>query len=301
MKNTKQFSHLIIVSLLLLSFVKISPAQESYVGIQNGDEYLWWLSFYKENWNPYFRDDLEGTLGNLWPVGPYNLTRFFWDWIVWRYSTPPQSRWPFSVITIGTEETGTILYPFDNTTITSTPVNATTGWILSTNSGINTFYNQIFYIANDTSSFLRQTFNLTISFSPYSMMSVPFAPIHIEWSSFISEFLGVMNSKGGLYNNISATALSNGYTLNVPAEGFENNSEAIDIRVEYNPSGEIRDYEFSYGGKKLVKYWSYVLPPPLISESELLTIVYGGVFLVTIVIIVIGLKKIKKKPVYIGA
>ncbi|KKK96059.1 hypothetical protein LCGC14_2666590, partial [marine sediment metagenome] len=234
-------------------------------------------------------------------VGPYNLTRVFWDWIVWRYSTPPQSRWPFSVITIGTEETGTILYPFDNTTITSTPVNATTGWKLSTNSEINIFYNQIFYIANDTSSFLRQTFNLTISFSPYSMMSVPFAPIHIEWSSFISEFLGVMNSKGGLYNNISATALSNGYTLNVPAEGFENNSEAIDIRVEYNPSGEIRDYEFSYGGKKLVKYWSYVLPPPLISERELLTIVYGGVFLVTIVIIVIGLKKIKKKPVYIGA
>ncbi len=301
MKKTKKFSQLIIVLFLLLPFVKVSPAQESYVGIQDGDEYLWWLNFYKENWNQYFRDDLERTLGNLWPVGLYNLTTVFWDWIVWMYSTPPQSRWPFSVITIGMEETGTILFPFDNTTITSTPFSATTGWILSSYSEINSFYTGNFYIANDTSSFLRQTYNLTISFSPYSMMSVPFAPTNIVWSSLISEFLGVMNSKGGLYNNLSATVLSNGYKLNVPAEGFENNSEAIEINVEYNQRGQLRDYEFSYGEKLLVKYWSYVLPPPLISERDLLTIVYGGIAFVTIVLIILGVKKIQKRPVYVGA
>ncbi|KKK45474.1 hypothetical protein LCGC14_0781940 [marine sediment metagenome] len=301
MKKTKKFSQLIIVLFLLLPFVKVSPAQESYVGIQDGDEYLWWLSIYRQDWWRYFRDDLEGTLGNLWPLGSSNMTTVYWDWVIWSQSTPPQSRWPFNIISIGTEETGTFFSPFDNTTITSTPVNATAGWILSTYSGVNSIYNGIWYIVNDTSSFLRQTLNLTLSFSPYSIMSVPFAPINIDWSSFVSEFLGVMNSKGGLYNNISATALSNGYTLIVPARGFENNSGAIEINVEYNHKGQLRDYEFSYGEKLLVKYWSYVLPPPPISEGEVLTIVYGGIAFVTIVLIILGVKKIHKRPVYVGA
>lgn len=91
-------------------------------------------------------------------------------------------------------------------------------------------------------------------------MNVPFAPTTINWTSFITEFLGVMNSKGGYYKNISATAQSNGYSLYVPTLGFENNTVPIGINLTYKPNGVLKNYEFFSGGKKLVKYWLYEPP-----------------------------------------
>ena len=301
MKKTKHITLIIIGLVLFLPFVTFSSAQESYVGIQDGDDYAWRLGLHISNWQKYFDDRLEGTLGNLMPLGASsNLTRVFIDWFGLKYTPPPQTIWPFNVTAVGPEETGTPLFPFDNTTITFTPVSATAGWEYRTNSGINSYFNGIWYIVNDTSSFLRQTLNLTLSFSPYGMMSIPLAPITINWTSLITEFLGVMNSKGGLYKNISATARSNGFLIHVPALGFEDNFVAIDIDVKYDANGVLDYYRFIYGGKLLIDFGFPQPSTVIISLSDILTIFWGGVFILAVVLIIIMLKKYLKQPIYVG-
>lgn len=285
MKKTKQLGLLILGLLIFMPFMKPVSAQETYVGVQDGIVYLWKLSVFKEEWGGYFDDQLEVTLGNLFPLDPtVNLKRVYLDWLPWQH-WPPQSQWPFNVTSLGVEQTGPIFAPYDNTTITSTPVFARTGWELPHAPDINYFYNGIWYIVNDTSSYLRQTLNLTLAFSPYGMMGAPFAPKGINWTSFVLEFLEVMNSRGGLYKNVSATSYSNGYSLNIPPLGFVNNTKDIDIHVRYSPNGVLANHEFVYDGRKLTFYWLYV--DPLLSWDDLNTIIYSGVFVVVIVSIIL--------------
>jgi len=294
MKKTKPLSLTILLLLLLLPFVKISPAQESYIGIQDGHEYLWKLSVYRQNFGRYFGYNVKETLNNLLPLDPMiTMERVYLDWVSW-WIDPPQSHWPLNVTFIGPEATGALPSPFDNTIITSTPVYGQFGWHLSTNPEYGFYYYGIWYIVNDTSSFLRQTLNLTLSFSPYGMMYVPFAPKTINWTSFITEFLGVMNSKGGFYKNISATAKSNGYSLNVPTRGFENNTVPINISVTYNSDGVLTYYEFSSEGIKLTKYTLHV--PSGMPQLVLTVFVTVIVLLILMVVgVTIGLTVFMKK------
>ena len=291
MKNIKKLSFLFLGMLLLLPSVKVSPAQESYVGIQDGNEYLWRLSVYKANWGTFIMSNVAETLDNLWSLGISALINVYFDWLPWQHG-PPQAHWPFSVTAMGLELTGTILSPFDNTTITSMPVDAQFGWELPHDPSYNSYFNDIWYIVNDTSSFLRQTFNLTLAFSPYGIMSVPFAPTSINWTAFITEFLEVMNFKGGFYNNTSAIANSNGYSLSVPAWGYENNSGSIDINVKYNSRGVLAEYEFFYGGLLLTKYWLYT--PDVLALEDMITLIVSSVIIVGIVAVVFIMKWVLK-------
>ncbi|MFX0020581.1 MAG: hypothetical protein ACFFAK_00885 [Promethearchaeota archaeon] len=261
MKKTKSLSLVILGILLFIPFIKISNAQGSYVGIQISDDYDWLLSVHTENWNTYTTDDLEATLANLVPLGSSNLTSVK---LHWNAFAPPQSEWTFTATAIGVEETGVLLSPLDNTTITSTPVNGTFGWELISNPGENDYWDDTWYIVNDTSSFLRQTMNLSVIFGVYPLIEVLFAPRNVSWVSLVSDFLSVMSSKGGLYKNISATAQSDGFLVNIPAWGFENNSVDIDINVKYNSNGVLSYYKFSYGGQTLVDFTlnGYVHPVP---------------------------------------
>ena len=249
MNKIKRLSLAILVFLLFIPFIRISNAQGTYVGVQNGDEYEWALSVYTENWNTYITDDLGAALENLVPLGTANLNTVFNDWS----SLPsPQSYWPLKVTAVGVEEIGLLFSPDDNTTITSTPVNGTFGWVVSLSDSLE--WDEMWYLVNDTSSFLLQTVNLSRTFSPYSMFSVLFAPTTISWPSLVSDFLAEMTSKGGFYSNIAATAQSDGFLIDIPALGFENNSAAININVKYNSKGVLSAYRFSYGGKTLVDF-----------------------------------------------
>lgn len=231
----------ILVVLLFLPLIRFSLSQGSYVGIQNGDEYEWELSLYTVNWNTFLTDDLGPTIENLMPLGTANLTRVFNDW---SSLTAPQSYWPLRVTNIGVEETGVLF--------TSTPVNGTFGWIVPPYDNLE--WDETWHIANDTSSFLQQTANLSCSFSPYAMFEVLFAPTTISWSSLIATFLAEMTSKGGLYANITATAQSNGFLIEIPAFGFENNSATINIDIKYNSKGVLSYYKFSYEGNTLISF-----------------------------------------------
>lgn len=284
MKKIKKLSFFLLGVVLLLPFVKISPAQESYVGTEVGNEYLWKLGVYKQNWTPYLIDNMGGTLSTLWPLGGSTMSQVYFDYLPWQIP-PPQTHWPFEILTMGSEETGSILTPFDNSTITFTSIYARAGWVNSKTPSYNSYYNGTWYIASNTSSFLRQTYNLSLSFSPYGIMSVPFAPMNINWTSFVSEFLEVMNTRGGLYKNISTTTYSNGYSLYIPPWGFENNSAAMDIHVRYDSKGVLRSWEFLYGDILLVRYWIGV--PDTIPLEDMLTLIWGGGIVVGVGLIVI--------------
>lgn len=143
MEKSKKLSFIIIGLVLFLPFIKVSLAQSSYVGPQDEDNYKWILSSYKGNWGDYFSDQLGETLNNLWPLEPSSqLTRFYYDFAIW-YAPPPSyvvgSDWFLTVTTIGFEITGTLLFPFDNTTITYTFVN---GQASSNIQGIVTTYDR---------------------------------------------------------------------------------------------------------------------------------------------------------------
>lgn len=252
MKKSAKISLIILGIFLFIPFIPISKVQGAYVGIQSGDKYQWELKLYAANWGTYFSDNLEETLGNLVPLGvEYNITKVFNDW---SWAAPPQSYWPFTINAIGSEQTGQLLFPLDNSTITSTPINATAGYEIPAFPVYNTYWDDTWYIVNDTSSFLRQTLNLTLPFSTYGIMGVPFAPTNINWTEFVSDYLTVMSIKGGLYANISAVAQSNGYSLTIPALGFENNSVAINIDVTYNSNSVLTYHRFRYGGQTLAEY-----------------------------------------------
>lgn len=257
--KSKKLSLAILGILMFMSFISFTNAQGSYVGVQNSDKFEWALTLNTENWDTYMTDDLEITLENLFHSGSSNLTHVFYDWSA--IATKPQSYWSLTNLVIGNETTGQILSPEDNTPITSTPVDVTFGWIIPTDSGN---WEQPLYVVNDTSSFLRQTMNLSRAFSFYTMFDVFIVPTTINWVSFVSDFLGVMGSKGGFYQNISATAQSDGYLLDVPASGFENNSVAINVNVKYNSKGVLSLYKFSYGGKSLLDF----VPGTYIPENE---------------------------------
>lgn len=275
----KSLSIVFLGIFLLIPFIRICNAQSTYVGIKNGDEYEWALSVYAENWNTYKTDDLEVILEILMPLGSDNLTKVYNDWMV---LTPPQSYWSLTVNAIDVEENGQVLSPYDNSTVTSTPIDGKFRWEIPEYSDSNE-WDQTWNIVNDTSSFLRQTLNLSRSFSPYAMFNVLFAPTTISWSSFASEILTVMSSKGALYKNITVTAQSDGFLIYVPQLGFENNSAAIDIKINYNSNGVLSYYDFSYGGQKLVDF----IPGKYIPENERIPNQYIFIF-IGLAIILLG-------------
>ncbi|MFX1324467.1 MAG: hypothetical protein ACFE8N_05890 [Promethearchaeota archaeon] len=278
MKKMKRLSIHFTVVLLLIPLINISNAQGSYVGIQNCNEFEWALSVHRDNWDTYDSDDLETTLENIISLGESNLTRVFNDW---SSLTPPQSYWYIISINPGSEQTDLLLSPNDNTSITFTAVNGTFGWLIPLSSSDE--WEDTWYIVNDTSSFLRQTLNLSLFFSPYAMFSVLFAPKTINWSLLVSDFLRVMNSRGGLYKNISATAQSNGFIVNIPALGFQNNSATIEIKVTYSMNGVLSFYEFSYGAQRLAVFKAGAYIP----EQERVPNQYVYVFIGLISILVV--------------
>jgi len=256
-----------------------------YVGVQNGDKYEWLLNLHNRNWGTYFSDDLETTLGNLVPLGADNLTRVYND--LSPLPTQPQIIYFFNVTAIGSEQTGQLLSPEDNSTITSTPVNGSAAYELPEAPEFNSYFTDSVDIVNDTPSFLRQTMNLSKIYGVYALMEIRFAPTTINWSTLVSDFLGVMSSQGGWYNNISATAQSNGFLIGIPAWGFQNNSVPINITVAYNSRGVLSYYKFSYGGQMLVEFvLGHYSPQVFQIPYDLMIIGLAAILLVEIIVFV---------------
>jgi hypothetical protein len=113
-------------------------------------------------------------------------------------------------------------------------------------------------------------------------MEVPFVPTTINWTNFASDAQNLMNSKGGLYSNIIVSAdLNSGFLIDIPALGFENNSQPIHIAASYyfgiyRTRGVLTSYEFKYGLDTLALYtliepvrpWISISPYDYITKQE---------------------------------
>ncbi|KKM15499.1 hypothetical protein LCGC14_1695490, partial [marine sediment metagenome] len=260
---TKIITISILGLLLLVPFMmptKAAPA--SYIGVEEGDSYLWGLNMYDTAWTQWFTDGMTETLASIWSQDAGdNLTKVYIDWS-WDPGVYPQSYWPIDVDTFLPENTSTFLSGygiFDN--ITYTPVNLSAGWYSNTwPTFVFDYYNDTWYIVNDTSSFVAQSLYGGAAASPYALMGVPFAPTNINWTEFASEAEANLTSRGGWIANTTLTALADGYIINVPVGGYENNTVAITITVTYDSNGVLTYSSFEYGTDMLYDYIDEVAP-----------------------------------------
>ncbi|KKK85412.1 hypothetical protein LCGC14_2773560, partial [marine sediment metagenome] len=258
---TKIITISILGLLLLVPFMmptKAAPAP--YIPVEQGEYYEWEMS-QGPNFAQFFTDDMSDRLAALfytppaWTIGAV--------WIGWEWDTvTPQSRWPLTVLAFEPENTSIFLsdyFIFDN--ITHTAVNLSAGYWVIHYPISDYFYNATWYIVNDTASFAAQSLYGGVAFSPYTLQGVPFAPKNINWTEFVA--IANWGMAGNYYVgdavNTTVTALSNGYSISVPALGFGNNTLAISISVTYE-NGILDTYTFEYGTDLLFEYLESIDP-----------------------------------------
>ncbi len=252
MKKTKIITISLLGLLLLIPFMTPTTA---YVPVAEEEEYLWELNQYNANFGQFFADNMSDVLGAIFnQSADFQIATVYsgWSWD----DILPQSSWPLTVKAILPENTSALLsdyFIFDN--ITYTPVFLGAGYNVLHWTPSSLFYDDTWYIVNDTASFAAQSLYGAVAFSPYTLMGVPFGPNNINWT----EFVGLVNwGMGGHWTgdavNTTATALSDGYSLSVPAFGFGSNTLPLTINVTYTTDGILNNYTFEYGSLMLFFY-----------------------------------------------
>ncbi len=261
MKKTKIIIISILGLLLLVPFMtptRAAPA--SYVPVAEEEEYLWELSVYYPNNTQFNADGMSTVMATIFGTpAAWQISKVYFDWS----NDPPvypQSSWPLTVKSILPENTSTFLsdyFIFAN--ITHTPVYLGAGFYALNwpGLGFDLFYDATWYIVNDTASFAAQSLYGAQAFSPYTLMGVPFGPKNINWTVFAG--LANWGMSSGFYwqgdaVNVTVTALSDGYSLYVPALGFQNNTLPITINTTYTTDGILNNYTFEYGALTLFFY-----------------------------------------------
>lgn len=255
MKKTKIITISILGLLLLVPFMIPTKAAPTYVTVAEEEKYEWDLSQFNANFGQFFTDNMSNVLAALFfqPSGTDIATVYSgWSWD----ATTPQSSWPLTVTTISPENTSTLLSVWgipDN--ITSTQVDGDWGYTVIHFLSSSSYYPWTWYIVNDTYSFALQNIFGGHAFSPYMLQEVPFAPKDINWTEFAATSQwGLTNYWGGLVGNTTITALSDGYSVFVPASGFGSNTLPITINVSYNANSILDNYTFQYGALTLFYY-----------------------------------------------
>jgi len=256
MKKTRIITISLLGLLLLVPFMTPTiAAPAAYVPVAEEEEYLWELNQYNANFGQFFIDNMSDVLGVIfaqpaeWQISTV-YSGWSWDDIL------PQSSWPLTVKAILPENTSALLsdyFIFDN--ITYTPVFLGAGYNVIHWPPSSLFYDDTWYIVNDTASFAKQSIYGSVAFSPYTLMGVPFGPKNINWTEFVGWVnWGMGNFWTGDAVNTTATALSNGYSLSVPASGFGSNTLPITINVTYSADGILNNCTFEYGTLMLFFY-----------------------------------------------
>ncbi len=258
MKKTKIITISILGLLLLVPFMTPTvAAPASYVPVAEEETYLWELSQYNTNFAQFFADNMSDVIATIFsqPIIWQIITVYTgWSWD----SITPQSSWPLTVKAILPENTSTFLLPdyFIPDNITHTPVYLGSGYNVLHYPAASTFYDDTWYIVNDTASFAKQSLFGGTATSPYMIMGVPFGPKNINWTEFVAVANGGMG--GGYWTgdavNTTVTALSDGYSLSVPISGYGSNTLPITINVSYNANSILDNYTFQYGALTLFYY-----------------------------------------------
>ncbi|KKM15146.1 hypothetical protein LCGC14_1698990 [marine sediment metagenome] len=124
---------------------------------------------------------------------------------------------------------------------------------------------QTISIGNDTAKFAEDSWYGALATSPfwvvntwqlaYGVNTLLFAPTSVNWTDFADECnmgLETMWKLNGTYGyNLTMSPLSDGFTLYSPILGFGQNSQPINITVNYDVNGTLTYYSFEYGNSLL--------------------------------------------------
>lgn len=259
MKKNKLITLSILGLLLLVPFMVPAKAvpPPSYVGVLEEEQISWIMYIHTSQYGQWDIDNMSAAFTSIFGIDDFGVARV--DWGI--SSTPPQAYWPLTVTEILPEVTDDFLsayFIYDN--ITYTPLSTTYGYSYWTGGSIGPS-TQI--IVNDTVNFARQNLFGGMAMSPYWIMGVQLGPKNIDWSTFSGwANWGMANYWGGLAGNNTVTALSNGYSMSVPVNGFAlqnqfNNSLPITINATYNTDGILQSYTLEYGTALLYGYYYY--------------------------------------------
>ncbi|MBY8985689.1 MAG: hypothetical protein KGD65_11505 [Candidatus Lokiarchaeota archaeon] len=271
MKKNKLITISILGMLLLLPFmIPAKAAPGSYVGVAESENYEYLWSVHHANWATFLADGMPEAFVNIFGHDPAsNLTAIYWGWID---GPPIQAGWPMDIEAIGDETSGLLLassFIFDN--IIYTPVNVSFGWYWYTWPPINEIGPATYYVVSNTSSFAKQTLYGGMATTPYWLMGVQIAPNNMNWTEYVIESQAGLINYWGFVNPLAAnttmTALPNGYQMNVPVAGYENNTLPITITSTYGSNGALIYYSMAYGSDILYEYLWDSAPAPVITDA----------------------------------
>ena len=262
MKKTKIITFSLLGLLLLVPFMRPSRAQvPSHVGVAVGDEFAIGLNIYIDTWTEWNADNMEDFWGTAWALGPLNLTGIFET----GYGSPPDQIIHYEITSI-----------VENTTTGNTEINSTFGmefpaWqYTSWSTASNT-------ISNNTAGFAADDMWYGLMAVGWNPPYVPFIPTTVNWTEFAEVtnygmgdglwFITTPVPSFGYGYDITAAALTNGFTLSSPAMGFGNNSLAITITTTYNSDGVLTYNSFEYGTNLLYEYELLDIDDPIVTAA----------------------------------
>lgn len=249
MKKAKIITISLFGLLILVPFMTPTRAQPpSYVGIAQEEEYTWDVNVYDTNWDQWFADNMTNWLASIFSHDSGStLTQIWTDTLSWD-PTPPQLIFNYTI---------DLILP-ENTTSGQTQVTMTQAIEVPGLPAMNSIGPLTVYIGNDTANFAELSLYGGMATSAYWIPGVPFAPINVNWTEFTGWAqwgLGPTGYWGGGYvENTIVTALTNGYSMSVPINGYVNNSMPIRINVTYDANGVLSYNSFEYGNSKLYDY-----------------------------------------------
>lgn len=259
MKKTKISILFLLSFALLIPFMTSARAQipaqtPDYVGVQVGDYYQWEQTInYGDDFVQWFADNMTAHWDRVW--GHYanaseTITELHDAWLA-APGPEPRGGMPANI---------SVIYPEDTTTGTTT-VGGLGGYLVLNFRSADNRWAANWTIANDTATFVELTVSGTYMTNPTLIMyNYIFAPRDVNWTEYVT--LGNIGLGAGGLNitnpepegwglNIALIEITDGFSMQVPAMGWWNNTLPITINTTYDPTGWLRTYTFEYGTNML--------------------------------------------------
>jgi hypothetical protein len=279
MKKAKILSISLLGLLLFVPFMAPTSAAPppAYAGINEEEQYGWDVNVYNQTlWDIIFADNMSYWLGSIYDHDQASTLQTIWDGtlynVIWGLpaDVTPQLRFRTIVDTIMPENTTAGTTFVIGTQYIDVP-------FYPASDSVGPIYN---YIGNDTATFAYLHGYGAYSSTPYWIPGMQFAPKNVNWTEFVALSQAVVDGLVGYRKNTTYTEISNGFSMDVPVMGYENNSLAIRINTTYDANGTLTYNSFEYGGYMLydyvlTSYESDVVAPVITADTSDFSVAYG--------------------------
>lgn len=281
MKKTKMIVFILTSLTLFIPFMTptmclpVSAQTPDYVSVQVSDYYQWDQTInYGADFVQWFADNMTAHWDKVWSNyanASEDITELHDAWAA-APGPSPRGAIPANI---------SVIYP-ENTTTGTTTVGGIGGYLVLTWPPADNRWATNWTIANDTTTFVELTISGTYMTNPTLLMyNYIFAPKDVDWTEYVA--LGNVGLGAGGLNitnagpegwgaNITLVEITNGFSMQVPAMGWWNNTLPITINTTYDPIGWLSSYTFEYGPNMLIDIIRsapiIISDPPLIISSD---------------------------------